>query len=372
MRILFFGTYDERTHPRVRALREGLAERGHEITVVNEPLGVSTAGRVGVARNPLRAPVLALRILRCWLRLWRRSRGLDPEVVVVGYLGHFDIHLARRRFRRVTLVVDHMVSLGDTARDRGFGDRSVIGRLLDAVDRAALRAADVTVVDTEEQGEALPCRPHHLVVVPVTPPRPWLEVKPAADRGPDEPLAVVFFGLYTPLQGAPTIGRSLDLLTARPDVVVTMVGTGQDLAAARLAAAGNPHVRWIDWVGADELPSLVARHHVCLGIFGTTPKAQRVVPNKVLQGAAAGCAIVTSDTAVQRRLLGEAACYVPAGDPAALASVLGRLADDPGDLKDRRRRMTRRMREHLTPDHAAEPLDRVLRSLAGPGPGASG
>ncbi|MFP5257256.1 MAG: glycosyltransferase [Acidimicrobiia bacterium] len=362
MRILFFGTYDERTHPRVRALREGLAARGHEVTSVNEPLGVSTSARVGAAKNPLRAPALGARVLRRWVRLWRRGAGLDPEVVVVGYLGHFDVHLARRRFRTAVLVLDHMVSLGDTVRDRGLGHRSPVARALDVIDRAALRVADVAVVDTEEQAAELPRRPRHLAVVPVTPPEPWLEVQPAAAPG-SGPLRVVFFGLYTPLQGAPIVGAALAELAERDDIEVTMVGTGQDLAATRQAACPNPNVRWIDWVASDQLPTLVASHHVCLGIFGTTPKSQRVVPNKVLQGAAAGCAIVTSDTPVQRRLLGDGACYVPAGDAAALASVLARLAADPDELIDRRRWMTQRMRRDLTPHSAAEPLDRLLRSL---------
>ena len=73
---------------------------------------------------------------------------------------------------------------------------------------------------------------------------------------------------------------------------------------------------------AANLPALVAGHDVCLGIFGTGDKALRVVPNKVFQGAAAGCAIVTSDTAPQRRALGDAAVLVPPGDPEALAAAL--------------------------------------------------
>ena len=54
-----------------------------------------------------------------------------------------------------------------------------------------------------------------------------------------------------------------------------------------------------------------------------------MVPNKVYQGAAAGCAIVTSDTPPQRRMLGDAAVYVAPGDPAALADTLRKLAADP-------------------------------------------
>ncbi len=363
MQILFFGTFDEQTHPRVRALQEGLAAVGHEVEVVSAPLGVPTSSRVALARNPARAPLLIARILRCWAHLWRAGRVHRPEVVVIGYLGHFDVHLARRRFRKATLVLDHMVSLGDTARDRGLGDRSMVTRLLDRIDRAALRAADVVVVDTIEQGGALPHRPHHLCVVPVTAPEAWAEARPTPAREPSEPLRVVFFGLYTPLQGAPTIGEALAQLRHRSDIEVTMIGTGQDLERAKEHAAPNPRVQWIDWVDAEALPAVVASHHVCLGVFGDSPKARRVVPNKVLQGASAGCAIVTSDTPAQRRALGDAACFVPPGDPTELARVLGRLAEDDAEVSDRRARIRRRMVEDLNPGRAVEPLHDLLEHM---------
>ena len=139
----------------------------------------------------------------------------------------------------------------------------------------------------------------------------------------------MFFGLFTPLQGAPVIGAALAALAGdEHPVEVTMIGAGQDLDETRSLAAGNHRVHWLDWVDAADLPALVAAHDVCLGIFGTGPKALRVVPNKVFQGAAAGCAVVTSDTAPQRRVLGDAAVLVPAGDPAALAEALRALAAD--------------------------------------------
>ena len=86
-------------------------------------------------------------------------------------------------------------------------------------------------------------------------------------------------------------------------------------------AAGGDGVDWLDWVAPADLPALVADHDVCLGIFGRGDKALRVVPNKVFQGAASGCAVVTSDTAPQRRALGDCAVLVPPGDPEALADL---------------------------------------------------
>ena len=42
MRILFFGTYDVKSHPRVGVLAEGLRAHGHEVTECNAPLGLDT------------------------------------------------------------------------------------------------------------------------------------------------------------------------------------------------------------------------------------------------------------------------------------------------------------------------------------------
>src|SRR5581483_4960509 len=247
----------------------------------------------------------------------------------------------------------------DTARDRQLSGGGIKGVLLRAIDSGALRSADLVVVDTEEHLDALP--PQHrerAVVVPVGAPRAWFDAAVNVDSpetsGPS-PLRVLFFGLYTPLQGTPVIGRALARLAGAP-VETTMVGKGQDGPETRRAAEANPAVRWLDWVAPDELPSLVARHDVCLGIFGTGPKALRVVPNKVFQGAAAGCAIVTSDTAPQRRLLGDAAVFVPPGDPAALAEVLRALAADRQRVAQLRRAAGALADAAFTAEAAAAPL----------------
>ncbi len=331
LRVLGFGTYDVRAHPRAGIILEGLRASGDEVVEFNEPLGIDTAQRVAMLRSPWLAYRLALRLAASWARLVRRrfAQRSRFDAVLVGYLGHFDVLLARLLYPRRTLVLDQMIFAADTARDRGVNG-GVKLRLLDALDRLAVRAADVIVLDTAEHVDLLPpVARGKAVVVPVGAPAAWFaagQSRPAAVPGR---LRVAFFGLYTPLQGAAVIGAALGRLAGHPEIAVTMIGKGQELAAARAAAAGNPAVTWLDWVPAEELPILMAGHDVCLGIFGVTPKAQRVVPNKVYQGAAAGCVIVTSDTPPQHRMLGEAAVFVPPGDATALAGALLSLAADP-------------------------------------------
>lgn len=423
MLAIFFGTYDATAHPRVAVLRDGLREHGVTVLECNAPLGLSTADRVAMLRQPWRLPLLAARLARLWARLALRSRRLPrPDVVVVGYLGHFDVRLARALYPRQrhpgqpapTIVLDHLIGASDTARDRGV-DGGLRQRLLRALDTQALNAADLVLVDTEEHRALLgptpsvppvpnaprdletvrrPKGPRRLkiaggraagrraavLVVPVGAPATWLDAGTTAaltarrtehqrpyasppDGRHDElppPLQVVFFGLFTPLQGAPVIGRALAALTGQP-IHATMVGSGQDLDETRRLAAANDRVTWLDWVEPGDLPALVASHDVCLGIFGTGPKAHRVVPNKIFQGAAAGCALVTSDTAPQRRVLGDAAILVPPGDPAALAAALTRLAADRDELDRLRAGALALARDQFTPARVTAGLTERLR-----------
>jgi glycosyltransferase involved in cell wall biosynthesis len=367
MRVLLFGTYDASMHPRAAIIGEGLRAVGADVAECNAPLGLDTAAKVDMLARPWRALALLGRLARRWLTLARAARRMPaPDVVLVGYMGHFDVHLARLLFRRSRIVLDHLVGASATGKDRRL-DGGPRQALLRAIDAAALSAAGIIVVDTDEHRAALP--PKHqarAVVVPLGAPAAWFaEARPASpDGGAAAPLRIVFYGLYTPLQGTPVIGAALGQIAGAP-VEVTMVGRGQDEAAAKAAAAANHAVRWLAWVPAAELPALVASHDVCLGIFGAGDKALRVVPNKVFQGAAAGCAIVTSDTAPQRRALGDAAILVPPGDPAALAAALLRLAGDRAELARMRGRAHQLAEQRFTPGQIVTPLAEQLLPASG-------
>ncbi len=374
MRILAFGTYDVATHPRVSVLLTGLARQGHRVTELNRPLGIGTAGRVEALKSLRGAVTFAGRLLSRWLSLAissLRFRGARrPDAIVVGYLGHFDVVLARLLFPRTNILLDHLIFAADTAADRRL-DSGAKSALLRALDLLALRCATTIIVDTPDHRALVPENLRDkAVVVPVGAPDAWFEARKVRDATVSDILStttrrpsVVFFGLFTPLQGTPTIARALRLLDERGvSCAVTLIGRGQDEAECRgilAGLSGSVQITWRDWVAADELPAVVAAHDVCLGIFGDSPKAGRVVPNKAFQGMAAGCALVTSDTPVQRAVLKDAA-FVPAADPEPLADQLAEIIENPEALEDLKRRAARRADTAFRPETVTNSLKDLL------------
>jgi glycosyltransferase involved in cell wall biosynthesis len=249
----------------------------------------------------------------------------DFDVLVVGYPGQLDLPAARRATRGRPVVFNPLVSLWDTwVSDRGrFGAGSVASRLLARIDRAAFRAADVVVADTEENArffaqiaglprnrfEVCPVGAEERVFHP-----PW---------NPEGPI--LFVGKLIPLHGLETI---LDAARLVPDLELTVAGGGQ---LEPLLEDRPANVEWIPWIDYERLGDAYRSARCALGIFGISPKAARVIPNKVFQAIACGTPVITADTPAARELLvdGDSALLVPPGDPRALAGALRRAADDP-------------------------------------------
>jgi glycosyltransferase involved in cell wall biosynthesis len=317
VRVLYFGTYD-RAYPRNAQVISCL--RGAGVEVVERHVSVWEGRRDSWSAGT----ASALRMAVSELRLFRRPKGFD--VVVVGYPGHFDLPAARWAARGRPIVFNPLVSLADTLiADRGrFRPGSFAARTLEAVDRRAFRSADLVVADTETHADflaetmGLP-RSRFAVCLVGAEERVF---RPLWARR--EPFTCLFVGKLIPLHGLKTIMQAARLA---PELAFRIVGSGQLDGAL---AERPENVEWVRWVEYERLPEELARAGCALGIFGTSGKAGRVIPNKAYHALACGTPLVTADTPAARELLvdGESALLVPPGDAPALAEAVRRIAAD--------------------------------------------
>ena len=102
-------------------------------------------------------------------------------------------------------------------------------------------------------------------------------------------------------------------------------------ADREIAARGLRSLRRVPRVRYAEALEWIVRSDVALGIFGSGPKAGRVIPHKVYQALAVGVPVVSRRSRALAELFreGKDLLAIPAADPKALADALVSLAGDP-------------------------------------------
>ena len=349
-RVVFWGTYDL-GKPRVRLLLEGARRAGLEVLECHSELwaGIEDKSEIRGRWRRLRFP------LRWFLRLpglvWRYLRLPAHDVVVIPYLGQFDVLVLKpwAWIRHKPIYLDAFISLYDTVvldRQR-VAEGSLAARGLWLLEWLAYRAADEVFLDTAPHARAveemfrLPRNSVGTVWVGAEEMFHQPEVKAEGDGsvadGPEEKSGgpeALFYGQFIPLHGVDTIVEAAAILEREGEKIRwRMVGSGQEAPRIdrRIRDLGLQSIQREDWISYDQLPAAIRRADVCLGVFGRSGKASRVIPNKVFQIVAAGRPLVTADTPGVRELLtpGPAVSLVPAGDAEALARAvldLGRRA----------------------------------------------
>ncbi len=316
MRVLYFGTY-ERAYPRNAQVISALRRAGVEVIERHVPVWEGREHKFDAGAGAVARLALAQ------VQLVRAPR--EPfDVVVVGYPGHLDVARARRVAGKRPVVFNPLVSLADTfVDDRArFRPGSFGARALASIDRRAFRRADLVVADTRAHARLfreLGARRVEVCFVGAEERvfRPGWKMQP--------PFTAIFVGKLIPLHGLETV---LEAARLAPELPFRVIGSGQLEALLERRAA---NVEWVPWVEYERLPDQLHACGCALGIFGTSAKAERVIPNKVFQALACGAPVVTADTPAARELDEGALRLVPAGDPHALAQAVRELAADAGE-----------------------------------------
>jgi glycosyltransferase involved in cell wall biosynthesis len=317
--VCFFGGYAE-DYPRSGVIKRGI-----------ESLGV----RVSSCRTPPRRKIFS-RYPMLVRRYWRMRK--DFSVVFVPEFRHKDVPLAwlLGRLTGKRVVFDPLVSRYETKivdrGDAGAGSfQSWYNRRIDSL---SLRLPDLVFADTQTHADHFRTdfNAQRLSVLPVGFDDAVFE-RPGDARMSETngPATILFFGSYVPLHGVESIVDAAALLRSRAGIRFSLIGEGQTFAEAQRRAARSANIEFLPRVAYEELPSLIERAALCLGIFGTSAKASRVVPNKVYQCLAMGKPVITADSPAVREFFqdGEHLFLVPPGDGAALADKIVYLLEHP-------------------------------------------
>lgn len=358
LEVCVAGTLDESFHRNriLLSLLEDVARKVRRRTVKLWGARDAELVRDGKLRLALRA---------AWVlpvATWRFLRAPRPDLLFVGYPGHLDMPWLGlvARLRGVPVVFDMFISLYDTvALDRRLVPAtSWTARLLAAIDRLACRSADMVLTDTPPDAEFLSA----LSGVPSSRIRvQWVGAEESLFHPRPveaESRRVLFYGTYIPLHGIDTIVRAAKLLEG-DGVSIRLIGSGQERRSVEglVCDLGVVNVELLDPVPLGSLPHEIASAAVCLGIFGTTSKASRVVPNKVFQAVAMARPVVTADSSAIRAAFepGEIVT-VPPGDPIALAAAIRELLEDP----ERANRVAEAGYRRYLRDYSRSALSRLL------------
>jgi len=338
LRVCYFGTYSRgEEYARNNAIISGLEKNGVEVITCQTDVWPTHQQKMEGLSKGMAAQAWAF--ARAYLRLaGKYARTPEHDIVFVGYVGHIDAFPARvlAWLRRKPVAFDAFYSLYDTVvLDRGlFPAASMRARIMRMIDRWSCRLSDMVLLDTWEHVDYF-CREFGLdkskfLAVPLGTdeknffPRPWPEE--------DGILDCISYSSYIPLHGIDVQLEAAGRLRGIKDVRFTFVGKGQLYPEMRKKAQEKnlANVQFIEWLPHGQLVEKIAEADVCLGIFGLTEKASRVVPYKVYEALAMRKPVITGDSPAARSLLrdGEHALLSPMGDAQKLAEKIVALKDD--------------------------------------------
>ena len=308
MRFVFFGAYNQ-AYPRSAVLRRGLKLAGAEVAECRAP-----AKFKAWARYPL--------LLFSWGRI-RGGHGIVPGrlpgYIFVPEFCQKDVPLAKllSLLTSKKLIFDPLASRYETKimdwKRKPTDSPSAWWNL--KIDGLAFRLADLILADTAAHKDYY-CRkygvkPGKIEVLPlgyddelfkagnVPGGFSGLPAKhpPMVSESVAREFHVLFFGSFLPLHGAEVIIEAANIVAGQDaSVSFRLIGSGQTLPEIKAAASRLQNVDFLDWLPQDELPRAIEAADVCLGIFGRTEKAQRVVPHKIFQSMGMRKAVVSART----------------------------------------------------------------------------
>ncbi|MCK5027383.1 MAG: glycosyltransferase [Candidatus Pacebacteria bacterium] len=222
-----------------------------------------------------------------------------------------------RIFYRKKIIVDAFNSDYETTIiDRQLTGKSTIKAwYLFSVETILFRIADILFFDTVEHRDYMTTAFHlpekvKKIVLPVSVDVGEFEIitkQVDVESSREKIHRIVFAGYFIPVQGIEYIVQAAHILRERKDIQFTVIGAGQmSKEIYSLAEKLNiKNIVFIPRISYKELKKHYVKADVILGIFGISDKADRVIPNKVIEGMASGKTVITGENTSMRQMFSD-------------------------------------------------------------------
>ena len=268
-----------------------------------------------------------------------RTHKRDYDALLVNFPGYYLMPLAwiLTRFPRKQVIFDAFISISDTlVSDRGKVSWSnPIAWFYYLADIISTHLADEVLIDTEAHKQFFMkqffLRSRRVRVIYVGTREDLFHPGPKEDRLPAAKFNVLFIGSYIPLQGIQYILQAAKTLSGQEDIHFTLIGRGQtyDEMMTLKEELKLTNVTFLDFMPIEELPHYLRSCDVALGIFGTSDKANRVIPHKVYDAIACGVPVITAENLAigEKYTDGNEVFLCKTGDAESLAEAILRTKE---------------------------------------------
>lgn len=288
MRVCYFGSYDKE-YSRNRILIKGLRQNRVEVVECQDTSAFW---------------------LRCLKLFWRYLQTENHDVIIVGAMGHANVPLAKiSSLYRKKVIFDPFISLYDTAvfdRKQVKKD-SIRAKYYYYLDKVSCEISDMVITDTLQHAKyfskefGIPSEKISVIYIGAD---DDIFYPKEAKKQNNNKFIVEFHGSFVPLQGVQYIIEAAKILE-KENVLFKIIGKGQTYKDI-LKMSKKLHVKnvlFLGWINYNEIPDFIAESDVCLGIFGDTEKAKRVIPNKAFEILAMKRPLITGDSPAVREIL---------------------------------------------------------------------
>jgi glycosyltransferase involved in cell wall biosynthesis len=335
-KVVYFGTYDQE-YSRNRIIIKGLQDNQIEVVECHYPLWDKVKRNDYSISNLIKLafwwPICFVSLLVQYDKLLTLGKKNDIDYIIVGYPGFLDIGLLNTVLsltygainQRPIVIFDAYLSWYDSVViDRQNVDsKTEKAKAIFSIEKRAYRTVDCILLDTNEHisyvSQLFEVPRYKFIRVPIGADDTIFRYTPR-DYTHNE---LLWWGTYIPLQGVETLIASISGATH-----LTMVGDGQ---MKNQMIKNHKNIQYWPKLPQSEIVKMSSDYGIAMGIFGSTSKADRVVPNKVYEALALGMPVITADTLAVRELgikSGIHAITVPPGDPTKLKEAIERLSSD--------------------------------------------